>query len=157
MRIDFRFDGEEINQHLNDLMRLGQDMRPITRAISMVLAGESEDAFEKETDPTTGLPWPALTEDYRAKLAKQGKNGKMLQRSQGGLALSLTPDFDAVSAAIGTNKVYGALMQLGGTPGMAPGPAAVKARPYMGLSPQGITRIVNIINQMHQNALNGNR
>ncbi|WP_140918663.1 phage virion morphogenesis protein [Limnobaculum xujianqingii] len=155
MRIDYQFDNDEINRSIQGLTNLGQDLRPITRAISMVLAGESEDAFEKEADPTTGQPWPALSEAYREHLEKKGKNGKMLQRSQGGLAMSLTPDFDAVSAAIGTNKVYGALMHLGGTPAMPAAPAAVKARPYMGLSPEGVTRIVDIINQMHQNALNG--
>lgn len=35
------------------------------------------------------------------------------------------------TAIIGPNKVYGAIHEFGGSPGMAPGPAAIPARPYM--------------------------
>lgn len=152
MRVDYRFESASINDAFKRLAALGQDMRPITRAIAAVLASESEDAFDSESDPTTGSPWPALSPSYKEKLEAQGKTGKMLQRSMGGLAMSLTTDFDAVSVAIGTNKVYGALMFFGGAAGMPAGPAAVSARPYMGLSPQGITTIINIINQKHAEA-----
>lgn len=117
MQIDYKFDSAPLDEAVKRLVALGQDMTPITRAISAVLASESENAFDREKDPATGQSWPALTDKYRERLEKLGKNGKMLQRSMGGLAMSLTPDFDAVSATIGTNKVYGALMQSGGTSG----------------------------------------
>ncbi|SQI34951.1 Mu-like prophage protein gpG [Leminorella richardii] len=155
MQIDYKFDSAPLDEAVKRLVALGQDMTPITRAISAVLASESENAFDREKDPATGQSWPALTDKYRERLEKLGKNGKMLQRSMGGLAMSLTPDFDAVSATIGTNKVYGALMQSGGTSGMPPGPSAVLARPYMGLSPEGVTQIVDIINETLSKASNG--
>ncbi|WP_041977552.1 phage virion morphogenesis protein [Xenorhabdus nematophila] len=134
-------------------MQLGTDTTPITRAVAAVLASESEDAFANQADPTTGQPWSPLTPRYQAKLAARGYNGPLLQRTQGGLALSLSTTYDAASAAIGSNKIYAPIHQWGGLPTMPPGPAAVPARPYMGLSAQGIADIVEIINQKHAEAL----
>ncbi|WP_233420973.1 phage virion morphogenesis protein, partial [Xenorhabdus nematophila] len=83
-------------------MQLGTDTTPITRAVAAVLASESEDAFANQADPTTGQPWSPLTPRYQAKLAARGYNGPLLQRTQGGLALSLSTTYDAASAAIGS-------------------------------------------------------
>ncbi|BFI48124.1 MULTISPECIES: phage virion morphogenesis protein [Yersinia pseudotuberculosis complex] len=153
MRIDSRFDDSSIVNAFKRLQALGQDTTPITRAIAAVLASESEDAFANESDPTTGKKWAPLTDNYKARLAKKGKTGNMLQRSQGGLAMSLSTEYDAVSAAIGTNKIYGPLHQWGGLSHMAPGPAAVPAREYMGLSQDGVADILTIINEQHARAL----
>ncbi|AXF74859.1 phage virion morphogenesis protein [Erwinia tracheiphila] len=152
MQIDHKFDDRGIVRAFKRLEKLGRDTTPITRAIAAVLASESEDAFATETDPTTGKKWAPLTEGYKARLAKKGKTGGMLQRSQGGLAMSLSVDYDAVSAAIGTSKVYGPIHQWGGLPNMPPAPAAVPAREYMGLSPQGVKDILTIINEQHARA-----
>lgn len=153
MQIDHKFDDKKIVQAFQRLEKLGHDTTPITRAIAAVLASESEDAFATESDPTTGKKWAPLTDAYKARLAKKGKTGGMLQRSQGGLAMSLSTEYDAVSAAIGTNKISGPLHQWGGLPHMAPGPAAVPAREYMGVSPQGVADILAIINEQHDKAL----
>ncbi|PHM49355.1 phage virion morphogenesis protein [Xenorhabdus miraniensis] len=153
MRLDVRFDDRDIQLAFQRVMQLGMDSTPITRAVAAVLAGESEDAFANQADPDTGQPWTPLTPRYQAKLDASGHNGPLLQRTQGGLALSLSTTYDAVSAAIGSNKVYAALHQWGGLPTMPPGPAAVPARSYMGLSAQGVADIVEIINQKHAEAL----
>ncbi|WP_314188562.1 phage virion morphogenesis protein [Yersinia massiliensis] len=153
MQIDYKFDDSSIVKAFKRLEKLGQDTTPITRAIAAVLASESEDAFASESDPTTGKKWAPLTDGYKARLAKKGKTGSMLQRSQGGLAMSLSTEYDAISAAIGTNKVYGPLHQWGGLPHMPRGPADVPAREYMGVSPQGVADILAIINAQHAKAL----
>ncbi|CDL79733.1 phage virion morphogenesis protein [Xenorhabdus cabanillasii] len=153
MRLDFQFNDQAIQQAFQRVVQLGMDTTPITRAVAAVLASESEEAFANQADPVTGQPWSPLTPRYQAKLAARGHNGPMLQRTQGGLALSLSTSYDATSAAIGSNKVYAAIHQWGGLPTMPPGPAAVPARPYMGLSAQGIADIVDIINQKHAEAL----
>lgn len=155
MQIKSVFDDEQVQKRLQALMKLGTDMTPITAAISAVLMSESEDAFANETDPTTGVKWAPLSEKYRARMEQKGYTGTMLQRTQGGLAMSLQQDFDAVSAAIGTNKVYAALHMWGGLPSMPATPASVPARAYMGLSEGGIQQIHEIINQTHQDVLNG--
>lgn len=153
MKIDSHIDVKPVQDAFQRLMKLGTDPKVITRAVSAVLVSESEDAFAAQADPSTGTPWKALSDRYREKLEKRGHNGPMLQRTQGGLAASLTPGYDATSASVGSNKVYAAIHQFGGLSSMPPGPAAVPARPYMGLSPQGISDIVSIINQKHAEAL----
>ncbi|HCR3993474.1 TPA: phage virion morphogenesis protein [Morganella morganii] len=153
MRIDSHIDVKPVQDAFQRLMKLGTDPKVITRAVAAVLASESEDAFAAQADPSTGTPWAPLTPRYQAKLERSGRNGPMLQRTQGGLATSLSTSYDATSAAIGSNKVQSAIHQYGGLPSMPPGPAAIPARKYMGLSPQGINDIVDIINQKHAEAL----
>nr|ELR5228508.1 phage virion morphogenesis protein [Providencia rettgeri] len=152
MRVESQIDVTPIQQAFKRLQQLGTDTTPITRGIAAVLASESEDAFDSETDPNTGKKWTPLSPRYQEKLDDSGRNGLMLQRSQGGLAMSLTTTYDATRAAIGSNKVYAALHQWGGQPTMPAAPAAVPARPYMGLSPQGVADIVDIIRQKHEEA-----
>lgn len=154
MQINYEFSDEAIQASITRLQGLGADMTPITRGIAAILASEADDAFQKEADPTTGRQWQQLTPNYAAKLTAKGLTGKMLNRTMGGLAMSLTTDFDAVSAVIGSNKVYAAIHQLGGTPDMSAAPAAVPARPYMGLSQYGIRDIIDIINTTLSNAIN---
>lgn len=153
MKVNTQIDVTPIQQAFARLQQLGTDTTPMTRGIAAVLASESEDAFATETDPNTGKKWSPLSPRYQEKLTESGRDGLMLQRSQGGLAMSLMPYYDATSAAIGTNKAYAALHQWGGLPTMAAAPAVVPARPYMGLSPQGIADIVDIIHQQHAKAL----
>ncbi len=152
MRLETQLDVTPIQQAFKRLQQLGADTTPITSGIAAVLASESEDAFASQSDPATGKPWTPLTPRYQAKLEESGRNGLMLQRTQGGLALSLSTMYDATTAAIGSNKVYAALHQWGGQPTMPAAPAAVPARPYMGLSQQGIADIVDIINKKHEEA-----
>ncbi|OCG62235.1 phage virion morphogenesis protein [Gilliamella sp. Fer4-1] len=157
MQIDYKFSDEAIQASIKRLQGLGADMTPITRGIAAVLASEADDAFQKEADPTTGRQWQQLTPNYAAKLTVKGLTGKMLNRTMGGLAMSLTTDFDAVSAVIGSNKVYAAIHQLGGTSDMPAAPAAIPARPYMGLSQYGIRDIIDIINVTLSNAISSQR
>lgn len=153
MQVDFKFEDEAIKASIKKLKDLGQDMTPITQAISAVLESESAGAFIKEQDPTTGKKWQAHSENYQAHLAKKGiTKSKILQRS-GLLARSLSTDFDAVSAVIGTNRVYGALHQLGGNPSLSSSVKNMPARPYMGLSKEGISDIIEIINLKLKNAI----
>ncbi|EOF5041045.1 phage virion morphogenesis protein [Providencia rettgeri] len=152
MKLETKIDVTPIQNAFKRLQKLGQDTTPITRGIAAVLASESEDALARETDPSTGKKWKPLSPRYKAGLDARGLTGLMLQRSQGGLAMSLSTTYDATTAAIGSNKVYAALHQWGGLPTMPAAPAAVVARPYMGLSPQGVADIVDIIRQKHEEA-----
>lgn len=153
MQVDYEFQSQAIQASLKKLQELGADMTPVTRGVAAVLASESEKAFQTESDPTTGKAWAPLSPAYAAKLTAKGLTGKMLNRSMGGLAMSLSTDFDAVSAVIGSNKVYAALQMLGGAPDMPAAPASVPARHYMGLSQDGISDIIEIINKTLINAI----
>jgi len=48
-------------------------------------------------------------------------------------------------AELDFDEIYAAIHQLGGTDDMAPGPAAIPARPYAGLSEQAIGDLLQLI------------
>lgn len=128
---------------LNQLRDRVADTQPAMREIAGVLADQVEQAFADQADPTTGKKWPAFSPDYLKRNPKR-QGGQLLQAS-GQLATSIQSEYGRDYAAVGTNKIYAAIHQFGGLPGMAPGPAAVPARPYLGLSPEGEQEIIEIV------------
>lgn len=88
---------------LKNIAAAGTDMAPLMRALAGTLATETALNFEEEGRP----PWvPSL--------AAQKRNGMTLSAT-GHLRRSITTDYDAHSAVIGTNVEYARLHQLGGT------------------------------------------
>lgn len=152
MDLDISIDTAHIQAAFARVRALGQNPRPITRQIAGILADSSEQAFADEKDPQTGMPWADLTPKHKAKRAKLGYSGKKLQM-RGDLAMSLTTGFGTTSAWIGSNLEYAAIHQLGGTPDMAPGPAAVPARPYMGLDSVARQEVLLVIQRAVQGSL----
>lgn len=123
--------------------RLG-DLREPMQRIAAVMEDATERAFDTEASPVTGTPWQALSDNYlQANPKRQG--GKILQASAGGLAASITSDYGSDWAEIGSNKIYAAIHHFGGTPEMAPGPAAIPDREYFGLSGEDETDILDIL------------
>lgn len=131
---------------LNALRRLDDrlgNLKPAMRDIAGVLADASERAFQDEADPATGAPWAPLTE---ATVGMRGDAHPILQRS-GQLAASISPDWGRDFAAAGTNKVYAAMHQFGGTTAadsMIPG-KDIPARPFLGLGDEDRDEILDII------------
>lgn len=135
---DFRveIDDRALREGLRALTDRVQDATPLMEDIARVLRNHTEDAFRAETSPF-GDPWAALTDDTIKRREKDGHwPGSILQVS-GQLAASLStragPDF----AEIGFAKIYAAIHQFGGLPDMAPGPAAVPARPSLPIDRAG--------------------
>ncbi|MEW6648153.1 MAG: phage virion morphogenesis protein [Pseudomonadota bacterium] len=77
-----------------------------------------------------GTPWKPLDPGYAAR--KRGSGG--ILELEGDLLISIDHQVGAGFVMWGSPLEYAALQQLGGTPDMPPGPAAVEARPYLGLS-----------------------
>jgi len=77
-----------------------------------------------------GEPWQAWTARYAA---NSRSNHSMLDRG-GDLSDSITWEVNHDEAEVGSNLDYAAIHQHGGTPGMAPGPAGIPAREYLGFS-----------------------
>ena len=104
------------------------------RTISTVLAKELQDstdrAFQTETDPNTGKPWPAWSLRYAKRVG--AKKHKMLQdkgMAGGGLRSTIQTEIKPSQASIGSNLRYARIHQLGGGD-VVPG---YPARPYLGL------------------------
>jgi len=56
---------------------------------------------------------------------------------------------------VGTNAKYGALHQFGGLPSMAAGPAAVPARPWLGLSADDERDLTDIVQEYLDEIVSG--
>lgn len=87
-----------------------------------LLTGELYDAvmrnFEKERAGTGGAPWQALAKSTIRDRSRKGYwPGKILQRrgGGGGLLASITGKYNSTMAEVGTNRVYAAIHQFGGT------------------------------------------
>ncbi len=153
MDLDVSIDTANIQAAFARFRALGENPRLITRQIAGILADSSEQAFADEKDPQTGRSWNDLSPQHIARRKKKGHwPGKILQM-QGLLAMSLTTGYSPTKAWIGSPMVYAAIHQLGGTSGMAPGPAAIPARPYMGLDGVGRQEVLQIIQKAVQGSL----
>lgn len=134
----------------NRLLAASQDTTPAMRAISSLLARQTEDNFAAQSGP--GGPWAALarsTIEGRVGGMAKGKRdtlksgriskgvanraaGMKTLQDTGRLAASVRPFHSAAEAGIGTNAIYAAIHQLGGTT-----KAHIPARPYMPVSSDG--------------------
>ncbi|MCU8051454.1 phage virion morphogenesis protein [Shewanella sp. SM43] len=132
-KVEIVLSDSPVLQVLGSLLDKLDDLSEPMNDIAAVLESATEGAFEAEADPVTGQAWASLSDAYlKANPKRQG--GKILQASAGGLAASVAADSGDFWAAIGSNKIYAAIHQFGGTDDMPAGPAGVPARPYLGVS-----------------------
>jgi phage virion morphogenesis protein len=89
---------------------------------------------EEKTSPA-GEAWAPWSAAY----AKSRHRGQSLLQADGHLLDSIAAyDVSDEEERVGSNLVYAAIHQAGGAPDMAPGPAAIPAREYLGLSAANI-------------------
>ncbi|MEW5819919.1 MAG: phage virion morphogenesis protein [Cyanobacteriota bacterium] len=89
--------------------------------------------------------WKGLAESTKKQRKKEGKwPGIILQKSQGGLAQSITSEYGDDYAIVGTNKVYAAIHQFGGPAGRGK-KVKIPARPYLNLGGDAVEEIINNI------------
>jgi phage virion morphogenesis protein len=128
--------------------------RPVMAAIGTELVASTHMRFVKQTDPD-GNAWQALDEDYAA----TKRNSRILTES-GRLRDSINAQAGNDQVSVGTNVIYAAIHQFGGTivPKNAShlffriGDRLVKtdsvtlpARPYLGISADDETAIAEIV------------
>lgn len=143
-KVDIQFTNGTVLQVLNSLLDKLDDLSEPMNDIAAILESATEGAFEAEADPVTGQAWQSLSDAYlKANPKRQG--GKILQASAGGLAASITADSGDFWASIGSNKIYAAIHQFGGTDDMPAGPAGIPARPYLGVSRKDEQFILEIV------------
>jgi phage virion morphogenesis protein len=124
-------------------------LKPAFETIGAALVSTTQQRFLDERDPD-GTPWkPLAASTILARLPKRTlspKRGRVTKatltaagaltilRNRGHLFNSITYVADDQQVMAGSNRVQAALMQLGGTPAMPPGAAAVPERPYLGVN-----------------------
>lgn len=106
--ITIEIDSRSVMDALNELMRRGQDMRPVMDSIGQRFEERVSGRFESKTDPngnrwephpTLGYPW-----EYDRNYPKDG-NRSLLDRT-GDMLQGIGHIFDAHSVTIGFDKPY---------------------------------------------------
>lgn len=137
---------EEVADMLGRMRRNVENLRPALLEIGEHLQGAVEERFRSETDPE-GRPWEPLSD-----FTKANKRNDQILTESGGSGLRGSIHYRAGKDVLeqGTNKIYGAIHQLGGTVKAKGGGAlaigrpggafalvkqvTIPARPYLGLS-----------------------
>jgi len=142
--IEINYDDRQVLDALQELSRRMHDMKPVMRDIAGVMADATERAFEDEADPATGLAWHPL---MASTVTMRGGDAHPILQRSGQLASSIVTAYGADFAQIGSNKVYAAMHQFGGTTApnsMIPG-KAIPARPFLGLGDDDKDEILDIV------------
>ncbi|WP_334467908.1 phage virion morphogenesis protein [Arsenophonus sp. PmNCSU2021_1] len=146
-------DRQRLQTLFAELQRVGEDGKAITRIVAASLLSATEQAFERERAPDTGAAWAPLSDPYRRWRERHGYSPIKVLTREGDMARSVSIDWGDSWARIGANAPQAAIHQWGGKPGMRPGPAAIPARPFMGLDPTGERDILDALAQRLSNAL----
>lgn len=104
--------------------------------IGSLIENQTKARFDERTTPD-GEVWAPWSDNYAASRHK----GQSLLVASGAYRDSYAWDLTGDELRIGSNMVQAALLNFGGTPDMAPGPAAVPARQHLGLSSDNISEI----------------
>lgn len=140
-RIDVRFDSQAVEAALERLANRTTSARPAMADIGEYLQRAVDDRFRAERDPEN-RPWAPL----QPSTLRRKRNDKILtERGGPGLRGSIHYRADDDRLQQGTNKVYAAIHQFGGSSGMPPGPAAIPARPYLGIGRDDEDEIATIL------------
>lgn len=143
MELDISFDEKDmriVQGAFAKLVQLGKS-DGMTRKMANVLRADAEEAFETEQSPD-GKKWEDLDPVYKKSRYAKGYDGKMLHRT-GVLMASLNIDYGDDFAAVGVSESYGVYHQLG--------TKKMSARPFLGVSEDGIDEIKDIL----KNAIKG--
>lgn len=137
--IKFEFDDRQFQLACLHLIDRGERLRPLMLDIGEMLLESTRARFTTKTAPD-GQAWKPL---HPKTLAKKGGKGSTLV-FEGYLRDLMRAEAGDDFVDIGSALEYSALHQLGGTSEMAPGPAAVEARPYLGMSEDDKRNVLEI-------------
>ncbi|MBB4955565.1 phage virion morphogenesis protein [Agrobacterium vitis] len=143
-----------VRRSFDNLAVVMGNTRPVMAAIGTELVGSTHMRFVSQTDPD-GNAWQALDPDYAA----TKRNSRILTES-GRLRDSINARAGNDHVSVGTNVIYAAIHQLGGT--IEPKAAShlffkiggerivansvtLPARPYLGISSDDETAIAEIV------------
>ncbi|MDP2548485.1 phage virion morphogenesis protein [Oceanobacter sp. 4_MG-2023] len=134
MSLDLEFSTVELQRLSARLIGLAKlndrDHADLLEGVGGLVEGQAKNRIRNEKTAPDGTPWQAWSDNYRA--TRHGGNSLLM--GEGHLDDSIQYIVDGDEVAVGSNLIYAAIHQLGGTPDMAPGPAAISARAYLGLS-----------------------
>lgn len=124
------------------------DTRPLLEALGAELETQARKRIADSGPAPDSSPWPEWSDAYAA----TRHSGHKLLSSQGHLLDSVQSLVGADFVETGSNLIYAAIQQFGGTGDMAPGPAAIPAREWLGVSARDAGDLDALLDE-HFNAL----
>ena len=106
------------------------DTRPLLEALGAEVESQARRRIDEGGPAPDGAPWEPWSDAYAA----TRRGGQRMLVGEGGLLDSIQSLVSGDIAEVGSNLVYAAIQQFGGEPDMAPGPAAIPARAWLGVS-----------------------
>ncbi len=105
----------DIDRKLGAILDRLDDPAPLYRDIAELLLNSTRERFLSQTDPT-GASWAPLSKDYLKSAEKRGSRfPTAIGRLNGYLFGQLVAQSSADRAEVGSNRVYAAMFQFGGT------------------------------------------
>lgn len=135
-----RVEDEGFREALTRLLQRTANLQPVFDEIGSSLLASTEDRFEAEAGPD-GEAWAAHS---TVTLLRRGVSAKKL-RDRNHLYQSLTYSAGRLQAAVGTNRVYARIHQLGGKAGRNR-KVTIPARPFLGINADDRQMIGEILN-----------
>ena len=157
MKINIELDDTDIRHTFNRLLQAGADMQPLMRNIGETLLNSTRERFKDEESPD-GATWEPLSAITK-KIKKKNQDKVLTQ--DGHLAGQLTYRANPKYVEIGSTRIYASVHQFGATIKPKNGAALVfgpeggkiyarsvtiPARPYLGVSSEDRTTIVDAVN-----------
>ncbi len=127
------------------------DTRPLLEALGAEVESQTRRRIASEKSAPDGAPWPEWSEAY----ASTRHGGQSLLQADGGLLDSIQSLVSGDLAEVGSNLVYAAIQQFGGLPSMSPGPAAVQAREWLGISADNESDLHAVLGRWVEGELRG--
>lgn len=145
-RLDVQLDDQEVQRAIRGLIRQAARVQPALDEAGAALVTSTQQRFMDEEDPA-GTPWPRLAPStQRQKVTKRRRRGsENILRRRGHLFQSITHIASGDEVQVGSARKYAALHQFGGESDMPPGPAAVPARAFLGISGDDESEIGRIL------------
>ena len=155
--LTYTIQSEEVQRAFKQLERAVKNTKPIMNAVGTALVEGTHQRFEREVGPD-GVAWASLNSGYAA-----GKRGPGILREsgmRGGLMGSITRKASKDTVEVGTNKVYAAIHQFGGTISSKSGgylsfaiggqfvrvrSVTIKARPFIGISQEDERNVAEVV------------
>ncbi len=147
-----QYDNRDLTLVLERLILRNTRLRPLFAEISNALLVSTKERFRSEKTPD-GIAWAPLKD---ATLAKKQTDKKLREalRLHNTLRVDFSDQFGGVAAG-GPGVPYAAIHQFGGTSDMAPGPAGIPARTYLGISDSDQAEILEIALDYERDAILG--
>ena len=155
--LTYTIDDKQLQKTFKALGRVAKNTKPLMNAIGTALIEGTHQRFERGIGPD-GAAWAPLNPGYAA--SKRGPGILRESGMRGGLMASITRKASKDSVEVGTNKVYAAIHQFGGTITSKSGgylsfaiggsfvrvrSVTIPARPFIGISEEDTRNVTEVV------------